>query len=57
MQLFCCFSATFTLNFLISVIDGDKIGFLASPGLVDFGIFDEVIKKIYIIVTCITCMM
>ena len=44
LQLFCCFSATFTLDFLISIVNRDKIGFgfLSSPGLVDLGVFDEV---------------
>ncbi len=43
LQLFCCFSATFTLNFLNSAVnDGSHIGYLGSPGLVDFGVFDKV---------------
>ena len=43
LQLFCSFCATFTLNLLLSLIDGDRFGFLklGSPGLVDFGIFGK----------------
>ena len=52
LQLFCSFSATFTLNFLNSVVSGrkDRIGFLGSPGLVDFGVFDKVRFLFYFIV-------
>ena len=43
-QLFCSFCATFSLNFLMSVSQGNKIGHiqLGSPGLVNFGTFGTV---------------
>ena len=43
LQLLCCFSATFILDFSISVVNGGiPFGFLASPGLANFGEFNQV---------------
>ena len=43
-QLFCSFCATFSLNFFMSVSQGNRIGHiqLGSPGLVNFGTFGTV---------------
>ena len=44
-QLFCSFCATFSLNFFMSVSQGNRIGHiqLGFPGLVNFGTFGTVI--------------
>ncbi len=47
VQLFCCFSATFILNMILTVYSGGDLGFLnlGSPGLVDFGVFSRVSNR------------